>query len=154
MHDPDAPYIGDFSGSIKVAFGICQDIGNCAYEVLDFSGSYQGYAYDMSNVLWGYSFRQDALMIGGAAGGLGEIDDNTNDFLVYFHIPQFVMAGFVASYGTGIERPDFVLTPAGVPEPSAWGMMVGGLSLAGGALRRRRARRTAPAAAIDVKAVS
>ncbi|MET0309911.1 MAG: PEPxxWA-CTERM sorting domain-containing protein [Sphingomonas sp.] len=34
-------------------------------------------------------------------------------------------------------------TAAGVPEPAAWGMMIGGFGLAGGALRRRR--KVAPA---------
>ncbi|RSV41626.1 PEP-CTERM sorting domain-containing protein [Sphingomonas sp. ABOLD] len=29
---------------------------------------------------------------------------------------------------------------AGVPEPATWGMMIAGVGMAGGALRRRRAR--------------
>lgn len=35
---------------------------------------------------------------------------------------------------------------AAVPEPAAWGMLIGGLGLAGGALRRRRIKPTAAAA--------
>lgn len=33
---------------------------------------------------------------------------------------------------------NFLLIPAPVPEPAAWGMMIAGVALAGGALRRRR----------------
>jgi len=38
---------------------------------------------------------------------------------------------FLSDIGTG--------TPGGVPEPAAWGMMIGGLAFAGGMLRRRKA---------------
>ena len=38
---------------------------------------------------------------------------------------------FLADIGTS--------APGGVPEPAAWGMMIGGLAFAGGMVRRRKA---------------
>lgn len=43
---------------------------------------------------------------------------------------------FRASFGVGAT------TGAGVPEPAAWAMLIGGFGLAGGALRRQRGRTT------------
>ncbi|OAN58106.1 hypothetical protein A7X12_06220 [Sphingomonas sp. TDK1] len=45
------------------------------------------------------------------------------------------------AYGDVQFKADFsVGATSGVPEPAAWAMMIGGFGLAGGALRRRRAR--------------
>jgi len=41
---------------------------------------------------------------------------------------------------TAIYRIDFTITPAAVPEPATWAMMIAGLGLAGAALRWRGAR--------------
>ncbi|MET0307726.1 MAG: FxDxF family PEP-CTERM protein [Sphingomonas sp.] len=40
------------------------------------------------------------------------------------------------------DRTSFIdnVSVAGVPEPAAWGMLIGGMGLAGGAMRRRRSQ--------------
>ncbi|WP_084580338.1 FxDxF family PEP-CTERM protein [Sphingomonas azotifigens] len=52
---------------------------------------------------------------------------------------EITINGF--SRGNGSYGGQGVFAPAGVPEPAAWGMMIGGFALAGGALRRTRRTR-------------
>ena len=50
----------------------------------------------------------------------------------------------VQNFGSGISQAGVqqIATAAAVPEPTAWAMMIAGVGMAGGALRRRRAVKT------------
>lgn len=54
---------------------------------------------------------------------------------------QRQLQGDSGNYAPSIYNLGYVLygTPVGVPEPAAWGMLIGGFGLAGAAMRRRRA---------------
>lgn len=71
--------------------------------------------------------------------------DATPGFQTFtFNRTGLVSLTFQAVTTNEVQADNFVLNavagvPAGVPEPAAWALMVGGLGLMGGALRRRRA---------------
>ena len=52
---------------------------------------------------------------------------------------EIVIKGFAR--GNGSYAGQGVFAPSGVPEPAAWGMMIGGFGLAGAAMRRARSTR-------------
>lgn len=112
------------------------------------SGLIVGQGYDLS---WDYGGRTSGgpsamdVFFGGQfltnnSGSVGVwthyafhvVANNTSESLVF----QGLNLGGAPSYGNEVTN---VSLTGGVPEPATWTMMIGGLGLAGAALRRRRA---------------
>ena len=63
-----------------------------------------------------------------------------NDFGFYYNLATDSIStlGMTNSSGEFYLSPNVPVTPAAVPEPASWAMMIGGLGLVGGAMRRRK----------------
>lgn len=83
----------------------------------------------------------DSFLIGGRAFGLVGLSSSEDDFILQPGSGlSYKLANVYFNYGGGpveVTRTDLP-SPAAVPEPSAWALMILGFGRAGAALRRRR----------------
>ncbi|NLS27512.1 hypothetical protein S2M10_25080 [Sphingomonas sp. S2M10] len=83
-----------------------------------------------------------------SGSGHGQIDLNATAGLQAVSLNLSDLKRFTISVGAPFIQLDnvaFALTASPVPEPRSWALLIGGVAMAGGALRRRRAGRPAHA---------
>ena len=108
--------------------------------------TYAGTSDIFTGSLLGLSLGADGLLYGTLENALGmgvlaRIDPATNEVLITD--PVTLPGGQDIYYGriAGLEYLPDIAPPAGaVPEPAAWALLIAGFGLAGGSLRRQRAR--------------
>ncbi|WP_010542835.1 FxDxF family PEP-CTERM protein [Sphingomonas elodea] len=84
-------------------------------------------------------FFNGVQLLGTFGGGRNEVVF-ANDVQILAGVQNNITVTGV-SRGNGSYGAQGVFSPTGVPEPAAWGMMIGGFGLAGAALRRTRRTR-------------
>ncbi|UYY78701.1 FxDxF family PEP-CTERM protein [Sphingomonas sp. R1] len=84
-------------------------------------------------------FFNGVQLTGAFGGGINEVVF-ANDVPILAGIQNNITINGV-SRGNGSYGGQGVFAPTGVPEPAAWGMMIGGFGLAGAAMRRTRRTR-------------
>jgi len=137
----DAPVFGDASNRFTGSLTIADEAGT--YSLVSLSAQYRSGIFNLSNSGLATT-TQGRVVIGGLSNGITGISTGANDFLVNFNpATGFVLRSSVVSPETDINDLDLTLvrvpsTPAGVPEPATWAMLVAGFSLIGSALRRHK----------------
>jgi hypothetical protein len=126
----------DCSGSGVVAAGGYSSAGTSAGEHTQAIGLGTGCGGGAITLNKGDSFVVIATLQ--ALSNRGGFADATHTFTVQYDTAHTYFAGTHDSVGDGFFS-DTVVTGAAVPEPAAWALMIAGLGLAGGSLRRRRA---------------
>lgn len=96
------------------------------------------------------------FMVGGAPCGPGCIFPGKDDFYIVFsasptgrgasfaYSQQGFDGAYPAGFGWGAEKGDFSLTPAAIPEPGTWALLILGFGLVGSGLRARLPERRIP----------
>ncbi|WP_240610243.1 FxDxF family PEP-CTERM protein [Sphingomonas pokkalii] len=143
-------------GSISVNFGQSGIVGGAFTHIYEFALPQNGLAsgsittsavtlagvgdLDLTSV-----FFNGTQLTGFFGGGLNEVVFANAVPILAGATNQITINGI--SRGNGSYGGQGVFIPSGVPEPAAWGMMIGGFALAGMAMRRARRTRVAYATA-------
>jgi hypothetical protein len=158
----DGDYVYVFGGQasnglLSPGEGIGQSVGTAVGDIYKLSFGYTGEnCFGCSTVF--------TVNIGGFSSDITITADDSGFFHKPFTLAEFeyVATGldtaisFVAKSSTNWGNNDPIIDAvsferigavSGVPEPDVWALMIGGLGLAGAALRRRRADRAGPVAA-------
>lgn len=137
--DPDAVYVDERLGSTNgLNAAYMTDNGNSIF-VIDFATTVYAVGFDL------LSYDTTTLSLSGAGNATLGLMDGFRPFFGVIDRAGFRSLRITATGAPtfGIDSLSYSLT-ASVPEPATWAMMIGGVGLVGGTLRRRR---LSPAAA-------
>lgn len=142
----DAP-LADVTGTFTLTF---DPLGSSSGSLDALSISHPGLGFSSASTGFSYVFggmpQFSPLTVGGLAGGVGAVSPGVSDFAISFMGAgtdpfSYLPLNFTYSTGTGQTwSGDFQVTtytPAPIPEPGVWAMMILGFGLAGQALRSR-----------------
>lgn len=110
---------------------------NFAAPISSFSLTFAGVAAPADTRIFAYN---GSTLLGIVAGSVG-----TGQFTLTYNAPSITRVAVApGSFDDWVGVDNLVFTPAaiGVPEPASWAMMIGGMGMVGGALRRRQKVRT------------
>ena len=100
-----------------------------------------GSSVDWDDEFWAYARSWKLFDVGGSVLGYGDLSLASSSGLLDSNGASLDVVRAGSSFGLSLSGGDIYLTYTAVPEPSAYGLALGALALAGAALRRRRASR-------------